>query len=147
MDKIHRLETKEKVLFLTEEEAIEYGVQQIIKLANKDILFIKSPEHKEKIEKAVRGIMDAYADQKANNVDRFEVVDHRQCVWCRGRLQENRLQKNGDYKLVPCSKCDGSGIMGGRVYSVSSNPERSIIKVDLSYQDDGKTLKVFVSDR
>jgi hypothetical protein len=37
--------------------------------------------------------------------------------------------------------------MGGRVYTVSSNPERSIIAVELSYQDGGKTLKVFVKDR
>lgn len=79
-------------------------------------------------------------------VDRFEVIDHRECVWCRGRKLENRLVK-GEYKEMPCSKCDGSGIMGGRVYTVSSNPERSIIAIDLSYQDNGKTLKVFVKDR
>lgn len=79
-------------------------------------------------------------------VDRFEVIDHRECVWCRGRKLENRNVK-GEYKEMPCSKCDGSGIMGGRVYTVSSNPERSIIAIDLSYQDDGKTLKVFVKDR
>jgi len=84
---------------------------------------------------------------RERDVDRFEVIDHRQCVWCRGRLKENRLQKDGEYKEVPCSKCDGSGIMGGRVYTVSSNPERSVIAVELSYQDDGKTLKVFVKDR
>lgn len=81
-----------------------------------------------------------------NAVDRFEVIDHRECVWCRGRKLENRLVK-GEYKEMPCSKCDGSGIMGGRVYTVSSNPERSIIAIDLSYQDNGKTLKVFVKDR
>lgn len=80
------------------------------------------------------------------DVDRFEVIDHRECVWCRGRKLENRLVK-GEYKEMPCSKCDGSGIMGGRVYTVSSNPERSIIAIDLSYQDNGKTLKVFVKDR
>lgn len=80
------------------------------------------------------------------DVTRFEVIDHRQCVWCRGRKVENRLVKN-EYREMPCSKCDGSGIMGGRVYAVSSNPERSIIKVELSYQDDGKTLKVFISNK
>lgn len=80
-------------------------------------------------------------------VTRIEVIDHRECVWCRGRMKEQRLQKNGEYKESPCSKCDGSGIMGGRVYVASSNPERSIISVELSYQDDGKTLKVFVTDR
>ena len=79
-------------------------------------------------------------------VTRFEVIDHRQCVWCRGRCTANYLQSDGSYKEQPCDKCDGSGIMGGRVYTVSSSPERSMIKVGLSYQDDGKTLKVFISD-
>lgn len=82
-----------------------------------------------------------------SEVTRFEVIDHRQCVWCRGRLTANYLQKDGTYKEMPCDKCDGSGIMGGRVYTVSSNPERSMIEVELSYQDDGKTLKVFVRDK
>ena len=81
------------------------------------------------------------------DVTRFEVIDHRQCVWCRGRCSANYLQPDGSYKEQPCDKCDGSGIMGGRVYTVSSNPERGMIKVELSYQDDGKTLKVFISDR
>lgn len=80
-------------------------------------------------------------------VDRFEVIDHRQCVWCRGRKAANYAQKDGSYKELPCDKCDGSGIMGGRVFTAHSNPERSTIKVELSYQDDGKTLKVFVSDK
>lgn len=80
-------------------------------------------------------------------VDRFEVIDHRQCVWCRGRKSANYRQKDGSYKEQPCDKCDGSGIMGGRVYAASSNAERSIIKVGLSYQDEGKTLKVFVDDK
>lgn len=82
-----------------------------------------------------------------SKVDRFEVIDHRTCFWCRGRKTANLLQSDGKYKEMPCEKCDGSGIMGGRVYGAFSNPETSIIKVDLSYQDDGKTLKVFVGDR
>lgn len=76
-----------------------------------------------------------------DEVTRFEVIDHRQCVWCRGRLTANYLQKDGSYKELPCDKCDGSGIMGGRVYTVHN------AKIELSYQDDGKTLKVFVNDR
>lgn len=81
------------------------------------------------------------------NVSRFEVIDHRQCVWCRGRMTANYAQKDGSYKEMPCNKCQGSGMMGGRVYSVSSNPERSMINVYLSYQDNGRTLKVFISDQ
>lgn len=84
---------------------------------------------------------------KARGVDRFEVIDHRQCVYCRGRCKANYLQKDGSYKEQPCDKCDGSGTKGGRVYGAFSNPETSTIKVELSYQDDDKTLKVFVNDR
>ena len=82
-----------------------------------------------------------------NDVTRFEVIDHRQCVWCRGRKTANYAQKDGSYKEQPCDKCDGSGLMGGRVFVAHSNPERSNIQVELSYQDDGRTLKVFVTDR
>lgn len=82
-----------------------------------------------------------------NEVTRFEVIDHRQCVWCRGRKTANYLQKNGEYKEQPCEACDGSGIMGGRVFVASSNPERSNIEIEAVYQDDGHTLKIFVRDR
>lgn len=97
-------------------------------------------------------LSEAFITSKAQinpnkDVDRFEVIDHRQCVYCRGRMTANYRQKDGSYKEQPCDKCDGSGIRGGRVYGAFSNAETSIIKVELSYQDDGKTLKVFVSDR
>lgn len=82
-----------------------------------------------------------------NNITRFEVIDHRQCISCRGRMTENYLQRDGSYREQPCHVCDGSGINGGRVFVAHSNPESSIIDVELSYQDDGKTLKVFVSDK
>lgn len=80
-------------------------------------------------------------------VTRFEVIDHRQCVYCRGRKTANYVQPGGAVKELLCDKCEGSGMRGGRVYGAFSNPETSNIKVELSYQDDGKTLKVFVSDR
>lgn len=85
--------------------------------------------------------------EKSNSVDRFEVIDHRQCVYCRGRMTANYAQKDGSYKEMPCDKCDGSGTRGGRVYGAFSNAETSQIKIDLSYQDDDRTLKVFVSDK
>ena len=80
-------------------------------------------------------------------VTRFEVIDHRQCVYCRGRLTANYLQEDGSYKEMPCDKCDGSGTRGGRVFVAHSNPETSNVQIELSYQDDGRTLKVFVGDR
>ena len=85
--------------------------------------------------------------QYEDKVTRFEVIDHRECVYCRGRRVANYLQPNGEYKEQPCDKCDGSGTRGGRVYGAYSNAETSNIKIELSYQDDGRTLKVFVSDR
>lgn len=74
-------------------------------------------------------------------VTRFELIDHRECFWCRGRKTANYAQKDGDYKEQPCDKCEGSGIMGGRIYSVFD------IKAKLSYQDDDRTLKVFINDK
>jgi len=88
---------------------------------------------------------DVHSEEQA--VTRFEVIDHRECLYCRGRMTANYLQKDGTYKEMPCDKCYGSGTRGGRVYGAFSNPETSMIQVELSYQDDDKTLKVFVSDR
>lgn len=98
------------------------------------------------VKAALAYLQDGLKASDTDKVDRFEVIDHRQCVFCRGRKTANYLQKDGSYKEQPCDKCDGSGISGGRVFTASSNAERSNIKVDLSYQDDGKTLKVFVDD-
>lgn len=81
------------------------------------------------------------------NINRLEVIDHRECVFCRGRRTANCLQKDGIYKEQLCDRCDGTGIMGGRVYIANSNPETSNIEVELCYQDDGKTLKIFVKDK
>lgn len=95
---------------------------------------------------AMAYLQDGLKPVDTSKVNRFEVIDHRQCVHCRGRMTANYLQSDGSYKELPCDKCDGSGTRGGRVYGAFSNAETSIIKVELSYQDDGKTLKVFVND-
>lgn len=96
---------------------------------------------------AMAYLQDGMKAPETEAVTRFEVIDHRECVWCRGRKTANYLQSNGSYKEQPCDKCDGSGTMGGRIFTAHSNPERSNIKVELSYQDDGRTLKVFLSDK
>lgn len=96
---------------------------------------------------AMAYLQDGMKPADTEKVDRFEVIDHRECVYCRGRCTANYLQKDGSYKEQPCDKCDGSGMRGGRVYGAFSNPETSTIQVELSYQDDGKTLKVFVRDK
>lgn len=99
------------------------------------------------IKAAFAYLQDGMKPIETEAVTRVEVIDHRECFWCRGRKAANYLQKNGEYKEMPCDKCDGSGIMGGRVYTAHSNPETSNLKAELSYQDGGKTLKVFVSDK
>ena len=83
---------------------------------------------------------DEQREREIEKVTRFEVIDHRECVWCRGRKTSLYAQKDGRYKELPCDKCDGTGISGGRVYSAWS------VNVELNYQDEGRTLKVFVSD-
>ncbi len=77
--------------------------------------------------RAAAGAVSAPPPDTASNgntigkVTRFEVIDHRQKV-TRGQ--------------------SGQPDPRGRVFSASNN-----VKVNLSYQDDGKTLKVFVEDR
>ncbi|AZI61845.1 hypothetical protein RQN9TF_12645 [Rhodococcus qingshengii] len=108
-------------------------------------------EEDDLVRTAVRRMFDKYTQAKEceslEDVTRFEVIDHRQCFWCRGRKTANVLQKNGNYKEKPCDKCGGSGMMGGRVYGAFSNAETSIIQIEQSFQDDGKTLKIFVKDK
>lgn len=94
-----------------------------------------------------KAALSALIEEKLNAVTRFEVIDHRECVYCRGCSVANYAQKDGTYKEQPCDKCDGSGMRGGRAYVANSNAETSMIDVRLSYQDDGKTLKVFVNDK
>ncbi|WEX02782.1 hypothetical protein [Rhodococcus sp. RCBS9] len=91
--------------------------------------------------------LDIDERESLENVTRFEVIDHRQCFGCRGRKTANVLQKNGSYKEKPCDKCGGSGMMGGRVYGAFRNAETSTIQIEQSFQDDGKTLKIFVKDK
>lgn len=113
-DELQRIETRDKVLMLTQDEAIEYGIKQLVALANKDILLVKSPAHKSKIEKAVRGIIQAYADrEQIKHFDKthFTAVtignrkfvycpvgnivswsegdyDHKWCEWCKKGFEE-----------------------------------------------------------
>lgn len=86
---------------------------------------------------------DALEANPMAEITRFEIIDHRECVWCRGRLTANYLQKDGSYKELPCDKCDGSGISGGRkVIFWDKNAE-----LTSSVQDNGRTLKLFIDDR
>ena len=74
-----------------------------------------------------------------SEINRFEVIDHRRCVWCHGTKVSEKALSDGTIVSTICEKCDGSGIRGGRILTARA-------KVKVSYQDDGKTLKVFLDD-
>lgn len=69
-----------------------------------------------------------------DDVTRFEVIDHRDCSKCDGQ----RVVTNGE-RLMVCDKCEGSGT-AGRTISLHN------VSVELSLQDGGRTLKVFIDD-
>lgn len=74
------------------------------------------------------------------DITRFEIVDHTECDKCFGSgLVPLRDTPGISYS---CPTCDGNGTIGRRV--VFFDPSK---KVELSLQDDGRTLKVFVSKR
>lgn len=73
-------------------------------------------------------------------VNRLEIIDHRPCNSCHGQRAANYLQKDGSYKEEPCHECGGLGSKGREVIFWNDRD-----KVELSFQDDDRTLKVFVS--
>lgn len=80
------------------------------------------------------------------NVTRLEIIDHRPCKECHGARWIHLNEP--DQRPVECSECWGMGskgrtvIVGGPAYKQPDNAD-----ITLSLQDDGKTLKVFVSDK
>lgn len=72
------------------------------------------------LNKATQQIL-AFFESQTDKVTRFEVIDHR-----------TRL---------------GSGVNGRVLVIDPRSPQELPTKVKLSYQDDGKTLKVFLTDR
>ena len=76
-----------------------------------------------------------YLDQ----VTRFEVIDNTPCETCKGK---KLVKIEGQDTPVDCPACNGLGARGRAV--VFSDPEKTI---DLSLQDDDKTLKIFIKER
>lgn len=66
-------------------------------------------------------------------VTRLEVIDHTACEKCTGQ---------GGTEDVWCPDCNGTGCKGREVVFWDKNKQ-----VDLSLQDEGKTLKVFIHER
>lgn len=80
-----------------------------------------------------------------SKINRIEYIDHTKCLPCKGKgivVAEN-------YKLsgTICRRCGGTGtfgrlvLLGGPAYNQEDNK-----KVEFSLQDDGRTLKIFVSE-
>ena len=65
-----------------------------------------------------------------NNVTRLELIDHRPCGACTPAAR------------ILCGACGGTGMKGRKV--IFWNDDN---KVELSLQDDGRTLKVFIDDK
>lgn len=72
-------------------------------------------------------------DNNTKRVTRLEIIDHTECDICGG---------NGVFGLDECRNCAGIG-----------SPGRSVVfwdkdkKIELSLQDNDRTLKIFISDR
>lgn len=68
-----------------------------------------------------------------SKVTRLEIIDHTPCNECGG---DGHI--NGAY----CTTCDGSGMPGRDLVFWDAYKQ-----LELSLQDDGKTLKIFIESR
>lgn len=74
-----------------------------------------------------------------DKVNRLEIIDHRACNRCSGK---GYLEGN------ECTACYGMGSAGRKVIVAGpayKQPDNATVSVSL--QDDGRTLKVFISDK
>lgn len=74
-----------------------------------------------------------------SDVTRLEIVNHTNCDSCRGSGRMHIEGQPGDFE---CPACHGTGMTGREV--IFHNQHKQI---ELSLQDDGKTLKVFITKR
>lgn len=81
-----------------------------------------------------------------NRVNRFEIIDYTPCGGCNGkgrRLTETDSAAGQSIAYdVECPVCHGSGAIGRKVVFHDQNKQ-----IELSLQDDGTTLKIFIKER
>jgi len=77
--------------------------------------------------------------QDLTKVTRLELIDHTPCTHCEGKCW---IQQDEHLKPKECPACGGGGVKGRQVIFWDAYKQ-----VELSLQDDGRTLKVFVSNR
>jgi len=73
------------------------------------------------------------------NITRLELIDHTNCESCKG---VGRVIISGQVDSLECPNCHGLGTNGRTVVFI--NPRKQI---ETSIQDDGRTLKIFISKR
>jgi DnaJ-class molecular chaperone len=76
-----------------------------------------------------------------DKVTRLELIDYTPCTHCDGKCWININNDNGS-NPKECPACKGAGYNGRTVIFWDANK-----KIDLSLQDEGRTLKVFVAER
>ncbi len=77
-----------------------------------------------------------------SKVTRFEIIDHRPCVECRG---DGLVMVPGEDDIESkqeCIGCSGLGMSGRTVVVYDQG-----VSIDTQIQDDGRTLKVFIDER
>lgn len=76
-----------------------------------------------------------------SRVNRFELIDHRPCNTCKGTGLVGASHLVSDDGKVICPDCD-SGVKGRELIFWNANTQ-----VELSLQDNNRTLKVFIKDK
>jgi hypothetical protein len=83
---------------------------------------------------------DFMSMEKLKLVTRFEVIDHTDCPVCKGKgrqIIEGLMEPSFE-----CPACHGSGSTGREVVFYDVHKQ-----IKASVQDDGRTLKIFISKR
>ena len=76
--------------------------------------------------------------QDLSKVTLLELVDRSACTYCGGEAYINQPRE----RPKKCWSCGGTGTKGRQVIFWDANKS-----IKLSVQDDGRTLKIFVSNR
>lgn len=79
------------------------------------------------------------ADIDLKGVTRLEVIDHTNCDNCKGLGRMKIAGQPGDFE---CPACHGLGMNGRTVVFLDKRKQ-----IETSLQDDGRTLKIFISKR
>lgn len=75
-----------------------------------------------------------------DKVTRLEIIDNMPCVYCGGSGKAASAAYAN--QLIECTDCRGVGFAGREVIFHNKNTQ-----IELSLQDDGRTLKVFINER